>query len=377
MGGQNLLRNVVLSGAVLALSGCSLFGGSKIPALSDFTSTANVKTLWQSSGGSSDGNVFVPAIEQGVVYMASRSGELYAFDAKTGSQRWRVSAGQKLTGGIGAGNGLVLAGTGKGDLLAFDTSGKPLWTSVLAGEITAPATIEGNLVVARTSDGRLFGLDAADGKRKWVYQRATPALTLRTPASVVAYRGGLFAGFPGGKLVALDLATGGVGWEATVAQPRGATELERVADVASTPIIDGDRVCAVAYQGKLGCFELQNGNAAWSQELSSSSGLVADDKNIYVSDDRGNVQAYDKKSGASLWKQTKLAGRRLSAPAVTGERLLVGDVQGYVHVLSAGDGSLLARAATDGSAIAAAPQNGDNAIIVQTTKGNIYAFQIQ
>ena len=271
----------------------------------------------------------------------------------------------------------MVVGTAKGTLLAYDSNGKSLWKSELAGEIVSPATIDSSTVVARSADGRLFGLNAADGKRKWVYQRATPPLTLRTPAGQVVWRGGLFAGFPGGKLVALDLATGGIGWEISVAQPRGTTELDRVADVSSTPIVDGDRICAVAYQGKLACFDLQNGNPAWSQDVSSSTGLVADSKNIYLSDDKGNVQAFDKTTGASVWKNSKLLGRRLSAPAVEGNKILVGDVEGYVHALSVTDGALLARMATDGSAVSAAPQASADAVIMQTRRGGVYAFAAQ
>jgi outer membrane protein assembly factor BamB len=374
---KSSLRILTYAATVVALSGCGLFSSSKVPVLPDFTSSATIKTLWQSSVSGADDQVFVPAVAGNTIYAAGKNGEVIAFDAANGRQRWRIDAGQKLSGGVGAGDDLVVVGTDKGTLLAYDANGKNLWKSDLAGEIISPATVDGRTVVARAADGRLFGLDAADGKRKWVYQRATPPLTLRTPAGQIVSRGGLFAGFPGGKLVALDLVSGGIGWEASVAQPRGTTELDRVADVSSTPIVDGDRICAVAYQGKLACFDLQNGNPAWSQDVSSSTGLVADSKNIYLSDDKGNVQAFDKATGASVWKYSKLLGRRLSAPAVAGNKILVGDVEGYVHALSVTDGTLLARLSTDGSAVSAAPQATADAVIMQTRRGGVYAFAAQ
>jgi outer membrane protein assembly factor BamB len=371
------IRTLTCAVALSALAGCGLFSGSKIPALPDFTSSDTIKTLWQSSVSGADDQVFVPAVAGNSIYAAGNNGEISALDASNGRQRWRIDAGQKLSGGVGVGDDMVVVGTAKGTLLAYDSKGKSLWKSELAGEIISPATIDSSIVVARSADGRLFGLNAADGKRKWVYQRVTPPLTLRTPSGQVVSRGGLFAGFPGGKLVALDLASGGIGWEASVAQPRGTTELDRVADVSSTPIVDGDRICAVAYQGKLACFDLQNGNPAWSQDVSSSTGLVADNKNIYLSDDKGNVQAFDKATGASVWKNSKLLGRRLSAPAVAGNKILVGDVEGYVHALSVTDGALLARVATDGSAITAAPQTNADNVIMQTRRGGVYAFTAQ
>ena len=108
-------------------------------------------------------------------------------------------------------------------------------------------------MVVRAGDGRIFGLDAPTGKRKWVYQGATPSLTLRNFAGVLIARGTVYAGFAGGKLIAINLTNGSVTWEAVVSRPRGATELERVTDVASLPVINEQQVCAVAYQGRVAC----------------------------------------------------------------------------------------------------------------------------
>ena len=251
------------------------------------------------------------------------------------------------------------------------------WRARVSSEVLAAPEIAGDLVVVRSADNRIFALDARDGRRRWVYQRAAQTLAVRTPAGLVLNRGNAYAGFPGGKLVAIALSNGGMRWEATVATPRGATELERVADVVGLPVLAERDVCAVAFQGRAACFELVNGGSIWGRDLSSVSGLGADLKTIYVSDDRGAVHALERANGTSLWKQDRLSNRNLTAPLATGSAIVVGDVQGFVHLLARDSGAFVARAATDGTAITATPVATENGFIVQTRKGGLFAYSLK
>lgn len=375
--------------AALILSACStmsdMYGkitgsggaGPKPMPLMEFKASTPARVLWQSSIGSAGATLLSPAFDDGSVYVAGADGHLARIDIETGRQIWRIDTGAKLSGGVGAGANLVLLGTGKGEVLAFDKQGKAAWKAQVTSEVlSAPRAADG-IVVVRSGDNRIFGLDAADGKRKWIYQRATPALTVRNHAGVVIFRGAVFAGFPAGKLVALNLANGAVGWEATVAQPKGATELERATDITSLPVVDDRQVCAVAFQGRVACFETASGTLIWGRELSSDAGLGADRRNVYVSDEGGGVSAFDRTRGSSLWKQDKLAGRRPGAPQVQGGYIVVGDYQGYVHVLGAEDGGFAARVATDGSPIMAQPIATASAIVVQTLNGGVFAIAVR
>jgi outer membrane protein assembly factor BamB len=103
-----------------------------------------------------------------------------------------------------------------------------------------------------------------------------------------------------------------MGWNGCRA--KGATELDRVADITSAPVISGRSVCAVAFQGRVACFDLGSGNLVWARDMSSAAGLDIDSRFLYVSDDKGAVHALDMASGASIWKQDKLSLRRLTAP---------------------------------------------------------------
>ena len=381
---HKLSRYVALPILLLALSGCQTISGwfgandtaEKPAALVEFSPTATLHSLWQAAAGSAGNFVLQPALVGDGIYTAARDGQLQRLDASNGRQVWRIDSGHKLSAGVGAGEGLILVGTEKGEVLAFDNEGRPRWQAQVSSEILSPPQAASGVVVVRSGDGRIVGLDVADGKRKWVYQRSVPALSLRSAAGVVVAQGAIFAGFAGGKLVALNLANGNVGWEASVAQPRGSTELERVADVTSLPVIDARQICAVAYQGRVACFDIQNGNPIWARDISSSAGLAIDSRNVYISDQRGAVVALDKTSGASVWKQDKLSARRLSAPLVRNGHIVVADMQGYVHLLTADSGAFAARMATDASAIRAQPTALDNGFLVQTSNGGLFALAV-
>ena len=339
--------------------------------------TATARILWQASAGSAEKFVFTPGVDSGSVYAAGAAGQIARFDAVSGKPLARIDSKNRLSAGVGSDGQLIVVGTAKGEVLAFDPSGKPLWQTQLTSEVLSAPQIERNVVVVRSGDGRIFGLDAATGARKWVYQRTLPALTIRTHAGVVIHRDAIFAGFPGGRLVALALGNGSVGWEATVALPKGSTELERVADISSPPVLDGKQICAAAFQGRVACFDLLKGALLWARDISSVSGMAMDGRNVYVSDEKSAVVAFEKNNGASIWKQDKLYGRYISAPVVTGNYLAVADYQGYVHFLARDDGSFAARIATDGSPIIAPPIAFNEGILVQTRKGGVFALTVQ
>lgn len=351
-------------------------GGSKMAELQPIKATVDARILWRESVGKSDDYVFVPAVLGSSVYVADKNGTLARFD--DGKQIWRIAVGQTLSGGVGADTKTVVVGSPKGELFAFAAAdGKSLWKTRATSEVLAPPVLGDGIVVVRSGDNRLAAYDVADGKRKWIYQRPTPALSLRVTAAPVLADKYVFAGFPGGKLIAVSAVNGTPVWEGTVALPKGTTELDRVADVTSEPVISGQDVCAVAFQGRVACFDLGTGNLVWARELSSTAGLAIDNRYVYVTDDKGAVHALDKASGASVWKQDKLFMRRLTAPLVRGNLIAVADVQGVVHFLSREDGSFVARVATDGSSVNAPLRAFGKNLIAQTSNGGLYAIETQ
>jgi outer membrane protein assembly factor BamB len=369
---------------VFLLGGCSSWFKSSAPLIKpaelvDFKPSAVLNKTWEANVGAGSPYAFSPDTDGEAVYAAGREGRLIKLDLASGRELWRIDAGQPLSAGVAVGEGKVLVGTAKGFLLAFNSAdGTPAWNTRLSAEILTPPVIGNGAVVARTNDGKVFLLDSVSGTQRWSYSRILPALTLREQGHLLLGGNAVFAGHAGGKLTALALHNGAPLWEVNVALPRGATELERIADVAG-PLADDDRLlCAAAFQGRIGCFDQISGNAAWARDFSALRGVAMDERFVYAADESGGVSAFEKNRGINPWKQDKLRDRKLSSPVAVAQRFVaVGDYQGQIHLLDREDGAFAARIATDGSPINSVMIPLKSGLVVQTANGGIHAFRLQ
>ena len=350
-----------------------LTGGSHKPGpLPTLNATVTPRINWQQAVGKAAPGL-APAVTPDAIYAAAADGTIMRLDIATGRVDWKISAGEKLSAGPGAGSGLVVVGTSKGDVLAFDDRGKARFHVHVSSEVIAPPRVADEIVVVFSGDGRIYGLSGTDGKTVWVDPRTNPPLTVRNAAGGVVSRGGLFIGTAGGRLLAIDARTGTIAWDGTVATPKGATELERIADVTSLPYVDEKEACAAAYQGRVACFDVVRGAVIWTRDVSSLAGITADANRLYVVDDKGSVQAFDRSNGASIWKQDVLSKRRIGGPQLIGDELGVVDVEGYLHLLSRTDGAYVGRLATDGSLATTQPVPLGGGMLWQSEKGTVYS----
>lgn len=369
-------------GLMAMLAGCSSlnpFASKAAPrnppsALENFQQTMEVRTAWTSSIGSANGFVFTPAVAGGSAYVAAADGTVARIDAASGRTQWRINAGMPLTAGVGSDGTTIAVAGEKGMLLAFDADGKLRWKVQASSEVLSAPAVGQGVIVVRSVDNRIAAYEVENGSRRWVAQRQTPPLTLRTAPGIAISGPTAYVALPGGRLSALALTNGGARWEAAVGDPRGTTELERIADLSGTPVIAGSDVCAVAYQGRIACFDATTGAPRWGKEASSEVGVAVDERSVYVADDRGNVTALSRESGSGAWRNPKLAYRRLSTPVVAGRSVAVGDGQGYIHFLSRDDGAMLARVATDGSPVTGTASVAATTALFQTQAGTVVAL---
>ena len=385
------MRRAIAGFAAALLAGCSSspslnpltwlsFGpdGPKPAQLTPISGARAVRVLWNVGVGSAETFVFSPALAGDSVYAAARDGTVVRVDAATGQVRWRVPAAARLSAGVGSDGQVVVVASDEGDVIALEAqTGVPRWRVRVSSEVLARPLVSEGLVIVRSADSRVFAFAAADGKRRWVYQRAAAPLTVRTPAGVTLHEGFVFGGFSGGKLIALAASNGGLRWEVTVAVPKGATELERVTDVVGEPAAQRREVCVAAFQGRVACYEWQSGAQQWARDISTLTGVSIDAGFAYVSDDRGAVQAFDRGTGRSVWKQDRLAYRQLSLVLPLGNEVLVGDLEGQVHFLARDTGAFTGRVATDGSPVRAAPLAIPGGALVQTRNGGLFALGLQ
>jgi outer membrane protein assembly factor BamB len=373
----------------LALAGC---GGGDIttwlgsytkekPAeLVPLTNEAAIGTLWTANvgaGGAGKGARLKPQIEGGTLYAADAKGRVTALEAATGRQIWKADVDQEITGGPGSGDGLVLVGTVDGEVVALDAAtGTKRWTARVSSEVLSTPAVGQGVVVVHSLDGRLTGLDAADGKQRWQYERIASGLGLRGSSSPVISGSRAISGLAGGRVVAVELATGYAVWETTITLPAGRTELERVVDILGDPLQLAGQVFVGTYQGEVAAIYESAGQVGWRRKVSSYSGLATDGKTLYLSDDQNVVWAVDTRDGAALWKQEALRGRRLSGPAAVGGLVVVGDFEGYLHWLSPNDGRMVARTRVGSAPITAQPRTADGTLYVLGDDGDLAALRV-
>lgn len=336
-----------------------------------------VRTAWTLDIGRANDSVFTPAVVDNTLVVAGGEGDIARVEVATGRVLWRVNAGTALSAGVGTDGRVVAVGGTKGAVLAFDIDGKLLWKAQASSEVLSAPAVAHGIVVVRSLDNRIVGFDAKTGEQKWTVQRPTPALTLRLAPGMVMSGSDVLVAQPGGKLLSMLVATGAPKWEIAVGEARGATELERVTDMGGAPALAGGDVCAVSYQGRVGCYDLASASARWTKDFSSKVGVAADERFVFAVDEKGAVTAFDRQGGASAWRNDKLANREPSTPVSYGRAVAVGDLDGYVHFLSREDGSFLARAATDGSAIVSPPVIAGDKLVFQTQKGTVAAIAVE
>ena len=369
--------------ALLLLAGC---GGSKVvreePAkLEDIPAAKNVKKLWSADSGASAVKKAVtlwPSLDDNIIYTSDPKGRVTAFASDSGRKLWKSSVDRPVTGAAAAGNGLVVIATKKGEVIALDShDGHRLWVSALSSQVVTPAAIHAGVIVVQSVDGKLAGLSAVDGKRMWLYERSEPPLSLYGTAVPVMVGNVVLAGFATGKIAAIQIKDGKLLWEMPVAQPHGRNEVERLVDVDASPIVVRNVVYAASYQGKVIAVDMQTGRILWSRDVSTYTGMDADSKNIYLTDDHGIVMALDQQTGASVWKQEQLRARQLNAPRCVDGLVAVGDFEGYVHWLSSDDGHFVARYRVSNSAIRSPTLASIDTLYVSSQSGTLEALRLE
>jgi outer membrane protein assembly factor BamB len=383
---------IALLAAAVALSGCTTVKGwfgnkndakaARKPAeLVEFTPSATVTKLWSTKAGKGNEKLGLtqgPVVADGRVYAAAIEGGVRAIDLQTGALVWHYKSDLELSGGPGAGEGLVVVGTLDGDVIALDSAtGTERWKAKVISEVIAAPAIDQGVVVVRSNDGRVTAFDITDGKRRWFWNHDLPRLTVRGNDAPSFGPGVVFVGNDDGTVASLALTDGRPLWDQAVGQPDGRSELDRMADVDGSPVLDGTTLYASSYKKQTIAIEAPSGRPLWAQDHGGAGriGLAAD--RVVVADPAGVVWALDKTGGSAMWQQAALVRRNLSGAAVQGEFAVVGDYDGYLHWLRLDNGDFGARVRAGRDAINAAPVVADGILLVQTASGDLSAWRVQ
>ncbi|WP_281646243.1 outer membrane protein assembly factor BamB [Parendozoicomonas sp. Alg238-R29] len=375
--------SAVIGMALLGLAGCSSDGEEAIEPnpLPDFNQEVKVHKVWDKGVGSGQKDSWLhltPVVSGDRIFAASASGRVTALSSATGKEKWEVDLETRITGGVGAGEGLVLVGTRDGQVIALsERDGKQLWKAPVTSEVLAAPQVERGVVIVQAIDAKLIGLDAKDGEKLWQQEVLQPVLTLRGTSTPRISDGVVYAGFSNGEARAYRLDTGIQLWDAKVSVPRGSSELERMVDVDAEPLISSDRLYMVSYQGNVVGLDRDSGRVLWARESSSYESMTEGFGNLYLSDAGSVVSAVDQRTGSIVWSQKDFAHRSLSGPAAFGSYVVAGDFEGYLHVISQVDGRIVGRTKVDSSGIRSRPVVVDDMIYVYTNGGDLTALTIK
>lgn len=390
---KKILAIVLLSSSLFACSSSDDEDPStKVAELTALENAFDVEVLWDRSVGDGVSDYFSrikPIVAYNRVYSASRMGDVIAFDKKSGKKIWqadlsdihnersfwdsRVSA--LVAGGPTAGLNKVFIGTENGDVFALDAqTGELVWQAKVKGEIITPPAIDSGILVVNSASGILQAFDADNGDVLWKAEQEVPALTLRGISTPVIASGGVLVGSGKGELGVYILEKGQAGWVTEIGEATGSTELERVIDVDSAPVVFGDKVYAISARGNLVAIELQSGRILWKRQYSSYRQISVYRNDIFITTTRGHVYALNRINGIERWSNVALTNRGVTGPTVVGRYVVVGDFEGYLHWLDQETGEIVARHKVDSSGIHSTPTVVDDIMYSQSRDGDLQAI---
>ncbi len=334
--------------AVLFVSACADDTNVDQPTeLEPFDSKYSLDVTWHNSTGEGAGEQYLflyPLILKNIAVTASRDGILSIISLKTGDFEQEIELDATISAGIGGNEAVWLLATRDAYVIAVDAKTRAVrWRTRVPSEVLAKPVIYEDMAIVRTIDGKILSLNIDSGKIRWQYQRAIPDLTLRGTSEPVIARGKIFVGLADGRLIAISPDNGEVIWDVALAIPAGRSEIQRLVDIDGDAQIYGRVLYAASFQGRIAAIDVERGQFLWARDFSTHTGIVLDDKTLYSSDENGNIWALDRLNGATIWKQEKLAYRKLTRPTIIGDYIAVGDFEGYVHLLSRYDGRFVAR----------------------------------
>lgn len=317
-----------------------------------------------------------PVIRGDIVYTADASGLVQAVSKKDGQVKWSTILKNNIVSGPTVADGFVIVGTNASTLVLLNqANGKEIWQHKVSAEVLAPPALSHQKVIAKTIDGKVYAIDAVNGKQLWVADHGAPGLVLKASSSPIVVDNLILIGFSDGKLDALELQTGRLMWQRSIAYGTGASDVDRLVDIDSDPIINNNVAYLASYQGYVGALSLSNGQFLWRKPASVYKNMLLSHNNLYFTDSNDVLWSLNSLTGQVNWKQTALKARGLTAPVLVGGDLAVGDRTGYLHILSTQTGELLGRSQLSGG-VTVSPSVSGQKMYVLTDNGMLNQLSV-
>ena len=360
----------------VAISGCASDGPNREPAaLQPYEALVSVAQVWKTPLDGAVGDALRLSAHDRFVAAATTDGTVAVLDTETGAVVWQAKSPVALVAGTGFDGQRVAVIDVENGLHLF-SKGEKRWSVRLpARSYTAPL-LAGGRVFVLLSDRRVAAFDQDTGAQIWLRRYAESTLVLANPGLLTAVENTLAIGI-GEQFAAVNPDNGALLWSAPLVRPRGAEDIERLADWVDGAVFAGTRVCGQAFQNAIGCLDLATRRTEWTVPFTGANGVVGDQNALYGVDAVGKVSAFETATGQAVWTQPGLTFRGVTGPVLLGQTLMVGDFEGYVHWLSRANGAVIARMATDGSPIVGKPLLVNGTAVAITQRGSLFAWRPQ
>jgi outer membrane protein assembly factor BamB len=374
---KRLCTTLTLSLVVLGLVACGSTARRTPATLLPVPDALGIGQAWQNSVNNRIEFPLQIGLAGSMVAVASARGTIATINTVTGGDVWRARVEVDFSSGVGFDGKTAAVTTMDNELIAFTLGNKnqPViaWRKKLQARVYTAPLVAGGRVFVLAGDRTLQAFDVDTGAKLWSFQRSSEPLILSEAGTLGVYQNTLLMGHSG-RLLGVNPDNGQVQWELSVATSRATNDIERLIDFVGVPNRIGNSVCVRSFQTSVACIDVVKNSLIWSRAAQGATGVSGDAGMVVSTESDGRVKAWNRLTGDLLWTSDKLIYRGLSAPLLVGNSIVVGDAEGYVHVLNKTTGDFTARFKTDGGAIVAAPVVADNTVVVVTAKGGIYAY---
>ena len=312
--------------------------------------------------------------DNGVIFAIDPDGQVSAYKGKERLWKSKITK-QELTAGVEAAEGIVVVGNRKGQLFALDqATGSQKWSAKLSGAILSPSLIQSGRVITIANDGTVFAHDAVTGQQVWAYKLPNVQFSLRgQPAPVRLDDRTILVASANAYVYALDVISGVPRFQRRVAISEGRSDIQRLIDIVGDPVVAGQYLVTTSFQGQVTVTDLATQRVVWSEDASSTNRPEVSGDKVFVSTVDGKLNAYSLSTGQLAWQNEELLNRQLSNPVMLGQSLVVGDMDGVIHLLDPASGKLVGRAKTSGEVQSL--RVIDNQLYVATRKGALSIWQ--
>ena len=320
--------------------------------LTDIEDGIDLKRNWKLNTRAKSNNASYrlrPLLMGDRIFSIDTGGLVRAIDVTRGKTLWKFKTGLSPITGLGGDENIIVATSHNGEVVAYreiEESLELIWKIRIGSEIRATPVVDQGQVFVRSVDGKLRSLAASDGSQQWLVSHRVPVLSLTGNSEPVVEGELVFSGFDDGKLVAYNRYTGKTRWESTISRPSGRTEVERLVDLDGHFVLQNGVIYAVSFQGQLAAVQAISGDVLWTRQFSSFESIAIDDKAIYLTGASSDLWSIDLRTGSAFWRQDVLFARKITAPSIIDDKLVVADLDGYLHWFHKADGALVGRIRT-------------------------------